>query len=362
MNMVQSNLTNYQAAHEENLVFRHLKSVNSPNSAHAIYPYRGKISAIDARQIISQLKPGSLLLDPFCGSGTILHEAQHFGIRAIGIDNNPLAISLSLAKTQPINVKEIIEHSKELVEKSKRVEMRSWVPETVSRYFHERTMEQIAAMFSLKEEMSSYETAILYGAVCLSARACNHYRWTSSSVGKIITPHRYVDFYNVFMTKLKKHSKFVDGGERVQVIKEDARNISKLMPENSIDYVYTSPPYFDALDYTSYYARIIYELEGSDRAKIRKGLIQNTSTYEQDMKVVLDEIRKVVKEGGKVIFVVGDKKMKDGTIINGGEFFSNLSDWKPSYVVEREYTGTTSQVWDKINNTKRKEQIVVWKN
>jgi DNA modification methylase len=362
MKMVQSNLLNYKAAPKETLVFKHLKSVNNPNSAHAIYPYRGKISAIDARQILSQLIPGSLLLDPFCGSGTILHEAQHFGIRTIGIDNNPLAITLSMAKTQPIDVKETVEHSKQLVEKSKRVNLHFSAPETVSKYFHEKTMEQIIAMFSLKDEMSSYERAILYGAVCLSARACNHYKWTSSSVGKIITPQRYVDFYNVFMSKLIKHSKFVDGGERVQLIKEDARNISNLIPENSIDYVYTSPPYFDALDYTSYYARIIYELEGSDRLNIRKGLIQNTLTYEQDMKVVLSELRKVVKEGGQVIFVVGDKKMKDGTIINGGQFFSNLSHWKPDYIVEREYTGTTSQVWDKINNTKRKEQIVVWKN
>ena len=349
MDMIQSNLLNYQVAPKETLVFKHLKSVNSPNSAHAIYPYRGKISAIDARQIISQLTPGSLLLDPFCGSGTILHEAQHFGIKAIGIDNNPLAITLSLAKTQPIIVEETIEHSKQLVEKSKRVKLQSSVPETVSRYFHERTMEQIVTMFSLKDEMSNYERGVLYGAVCLSARACNHYKWTSSSVGKIITPHRYVDFYNVFLTKLIKHSKFVNGGERVQVIKEDTRNILKLIPENSIDCVYTSPPYFDALDYTSYYARIIYELEGSDRSKIRKGLIQKTSTYEKDMKVVLSELRKVVKEGGQVIYVVGDKKKKDGTIINGGQFFSNLSDWKPAYIVEREYTGTTSQVWDKIN-------------
>ena len=362
MSMVQSNLTSYRTEKEENLVFKHLKSVNSPNSAHAIYPYRGKISAIDAKQIISQLKTGSVLLDPFCGSGTILHEAQHFGIKAIGIDNNPLAISLSLAKTQPIKVSEVVEHSKNLVERSKRLEKRSSIPDTVSKYFHEKTIEQIDAMFSLKEEMTSYETAILYGAVCLSARACNHYKWTSNSVGKIITPHRYVDFYDVFLTKLKKHSKFVDGGERVNVFKEDARSLSKYIPENSVDYVYTSPPYFDALDYTSYYAKIIYELEGRDRAEIRKGLIQNTSTYEQDMKAVLREIRKVIKTGGQVIFVVGDKKMKDGTVINGGEFFSNLSDWKPSYVVEREYTGTTSQVWDRINNTKRKEQIVVWKN
>ena len=82
MKMIESNLLNDKYTPKGTLVFNHLKSVSNPNSAHAIYPYRGKISAIDARQILSQLIPGSLLLDPFCGSGTILHEAQHFGIRA----------------------------------------------------------------------------------------------------------------------------------------------------------------------------------------------------------------------------------------------------------------------------------------
>ncbi len=33
-------------------------------------------------------KPGGLVLDPFCGSGTTLRVAQRFGHPAIGIDLN----------------------------------------------------------------------------------------------------------------------------------------------------------------------------------------------------------------------------------------------------------------------------------
>ena len=361
MNMVQKNLI-MDKLNKDRLDFKNLKSVSNPNSAHAIYPYRGKISAIDARQIISQLKTDSIILDPFCGSGTILYEAQHFGLNPIGMDNNPLAITLSLAKTQPINIKETLEHSKKLVDRAKQIDSNAVVYESVAKYFHEKTLRQIDTLFRLREEMSNYELGILYGAVCLSARACNHYKWTSNSVGKIITPLRYVDFYEIYMSKLKKHAKFVNGGKKVEVIKGDARELSKFIPENTIDYVYTSPPYFDALDYTSYYARIIYELEGVDRGIIRKGLIQSVSRYKADMKLVLSEIKKVLKENATAIFVVGDKKMKDVKIITGGEFFSEISEWKPSYIVERDYSGTTSQIWDKINSTKRMEQILVWKN
>lgn len=344
----------------KHLEFGKLKSVNNPNSIHGIYPYRGKISAIDAKQIISQLSNQGTLLDPFCGSGTIVYEAQQWGLNAIGIDNNPLAFILSLAKTQPINVRDIIYHSRSIVQKAKSLEKNIEMSESVAKYFHKQTSYEIMRMFALKDEMSSYEIATLYGAVCLTARACNNYEWSSNSVGKIIMPHRYVNFYQMYLTKLQKHSKYVNGGAPTTIIKGNSRELSKFIPKNSVDYVYTSPPYFDALDYTSYYARIIYEIENSDRKAIREGLIQSVSTYEKDMKAVLSEIEKVAKKNAMIIFVVGDKKMKDGTIINGGEFFSKISDWKPTYIVEREYTGTTSQIWDKINKTRRKEQIVVW--
>jgi len=96
-----------------------------------------------------------------------------------------------------------------------------------------------------------------------------------------------------------------------------------------------------------------------DRAEIREELIQKFASYEEDMRKVMNEIEYVTNDSALVVFVVGDKKTDSG-IINGGEFFSKLNDWKPSYIVEREYTGSSSQIWDSINRTKRREQIVVW--
>ena len=77
------------------------------------------------------------------------------------------------------------------------------------------------------------------------------------------------------------------------------------------------------------------------------------------MKKVLDELVKVTKKNALIIFVVGDKKIKD-KIINGGDFFSNLLHHKPNKVIERSYTSSSSQIFDKLNKTQRKEQIVIW--
>jgi ubiquinone/menaquinone biosynthesis C-methylase UbiE len=77
------------------------------------------------------------------------------------------------------------------------------------------------------------------------------------------------------------------------------------------------------------------------------------------MSEVLNELYKVVKKGGKVLFVVGDKKVH-GKLINGAEFFNDITPFKIINTIERSYTGSSSQVFDKLNKTDRKEQIIVW--
>ena len=61
----------------------------------------------------------------------------------------------------------------------------------------------------------------------------------------------------------------------------------------------------------------------------------------------------------KIIFVVGDKKIHN-KLINGAEFFNKISPFKTVDIVERTYANTSSKVFDDINKTERKEQIIVW--
>ena len=44
---------------------------------------------------LSQLKEGKTLCDPFCGTGTILLQAESMGIKSIGIDFDPLMCSIT---------------------------------------------------------------------------------------------------------------------------------------------------------------------------------------------------------------------------------------------------------------------------
>ena len=53
-----------------------------------------------ARELVARFsEPGSALLDPFCGSGTVLIEALRAGRRATGVDLSPLAIRVAEVQT-----------------------------------------------------------------------------------------------------------------------------------------------------------------------------------------------------------------------------------------------------------------------
>ncbi len=341
------------------LSLRQFRKVSNPRSIHGIYPYRGKMSAIDASYVIKQLPSNSILLDPFCGTGTILYEAQAHGLSAIGVDNNPLACTIARGKTEPLNKAITISQVEKIIETARTHQDSEPMPTQPAKYFHEKTADQIMRILSLSTSFSSYQLSCFYGAICLTARACNDWLWTSTSVGRINTPLREVDFYSTFLRKVKKHIGFVRGVPSVAVHNHDARTLSKILKKKSIDVVYTSPPYFDALDYTGYYSKIVMEILDIDRAKIRQGLIQRYSTYRKDMVNALHAIDEVLHDHSLVIFVVGDRKVHK-KLIRGADFFSEIAPWRDPYVIEREYTKTPSMVWDKINTTERKEQVIVW--
>lgn len=335
-----------------------LESVNNPNSIHGIYPYRGKISAIDASQVLSQMPKGSIVLDPFCGSGTIVYEGLKYGLHTMGIDANPIAVLLTKGKINIPNDFSVIETEVlDLIERAKLLANVPGAPDYPASLFHIDSLNEIMRLSTFFEGMSDYVKACFVGAIALTARGCNDYKWTSSTVGKNITPKRYIPFYDKFKLKVKKH--FFPISNKSQVFYNDTRLANTFIPKNSVDFIFSSPPYFDCLDYTAYYAKIIYDILGYDRLRIKDILIQDFSNYKEDMRKVLLSLYDIMKPNGQVIFVVGDKKIH-GKVINGAEFFNEISPFKHIQTIERSYSGTSSQIFDQLNNTSRKEQIVIW--
>ena len=77
-------------------------------ATHWIHWYPAKMFHRIPAEILTASPPrGLTVLDPFCGSGTVLLEAAIRGHLAIGVDVNPLARLISSVKTKRLDVKSL---------------------------------------------------------------------------------------------------------------------------------------------------------------------------------------------------------------------------------------------------------------
>jgi site-specific DNA-methyltransferase (adenine-specific) len=58
------------------------------------YPTQKPLKLLE-RIVLASSRPGSLVLDPFCGSGTTLCAAAKHGRAAVGVDVGELAVKVS---------------------------------------------------------------------------------------------------------------------------------------------------------------------------------------------------------------------------------------------------------------------------
>jgi SAM-dependent methyltransferase len=68
---------------------------------HGFHTYPARMHPLTAARLVAAFTPpGGRVLDPFCGSGTVLAEALIAGRAATGTDLNPLAVRLAACKTR----------------------------------------------------------------------------------------------------------------------------------------------------------------------------------------------------------------------------------------------------------------------
>lgn len=68
---------------------------------HGFHSYPARMHPASARRLVEAFSArGERVLDPFCGSGTVVVEARLAGRAALGVDANPLAVRLSRLKAR----------------------------------------------------------------------------------------------------------------------------------------------------------------------------------------------------------------------------------------------------------------------
>ena len=319
--------------------FNRTRSVNQ-YLTHWIYPYQGKFHPQMVRALLNIVgaEPGSLVLDPYMGSGTTALEASLLGMRCIGIDLSPLCVMLARVKVRSAGaLEEIRKRAHTLLQDD------MFNPKDASAADHEddRVVDfvQIARMVALSD-------------------ASRRRRDAGASFRKNL---------KAMLTSVEAHAEAlrrfrIRPGE-VSISIGDARMLGAAGIRNStIDGVVTSPPYSIALDYVKNDKHALVAL-GADLRNLRdhmtgvrgRGPKEKLALYNQDMQWMFREVARVLKTGAQAAFVIGD------ATVDRSEYTTTkqMSDWAVNAGLERERE--LSKMVFGLYNVMKDEKILIFR-
>ncbi len=120
-----------------------------------------------------------------------------------------------------------------------------------------------------------------------------------------------------------------------KVINGDSLEVLRELPDNSIDHVITSPPYFQQRDYGNGINEI-----GNEKTE---------KEYLENLQNIFHECVRIVKETGTIVFNLGDKYINGGLQLIPFKFAIN--------VLEKENVFLVNNItWNKLNPTPRQDK------
>jgi len=301
---------------------------------HGFHSYPARLHPVTARRLVEKLsKVGDTVLDPFCGSGTVLVEAQLQGRNAIGVDLNPLACALAQFKTQ----------------RSSEGERELWLEaaERVVTFAEERRQTRAGPTRLYRpHEREPYDPHILFELDGLSAaiakepeRVRGMLRLVLSSILTKVSkslgdstgrmgPRRLASGFaiRVFLNKAQEvcrqcaeYSNALPSKVKSEVMLSDARHLNSIAPQ-SVGLVVSSPPYPGVFDYLNHHASRLHWL-GLDAHQLAKNEIGSRrqlaklkpelalERWKGDFAAALRSISRTLKPGARAALVIADSAL-----------------------------------------------------
>lgn len=320
-----------------------LRAKSADVSMHSAHPYPAKFPARLARKLLLRhVRPGDVVLDPFCGSGTTLLEAKLHGAHSIGVDINALSCLISMVKTTPL-----ADLDRADIRRFLRAVQREGAPNyrstpfcalpgiDIDHWFQKNVSAEIAAIVS-RIERDAQGAARDFLKVALSAiivRVSNQESDTRyAAIQKNIGDGQTTA---LFLRKARENLDYAsrsfakEGGARVAVHNADSRDLS-FLAEGRVDCVITSPPYANSYDYYLYHkfrcAWLGLDFKFAQNGEIGSrreysSMKQKPGKWEDDLCACLLQLRRVLKPRGDAFFVFGDSVIA-GEKIEGDKLMS----------------------------------------
>ena len=294
------------------------------------------------------IRKNGIVLDPFAGGGTTLVTANLLGINAIGIDVNPVASFVSRVKTNwNIDLVLFRKEANKIVtdfyyaqKHLKNVKLMSDFIDSMGfieshQWLKPKTLNEVAFMKERIAELDDSQIKDLFKLALIEAAV------ESSNVsfcpGTSFYPFRKrPEFIDAFTHKIKIMIEDISVIQRINsqfgkttIYTEDCRMSSKFLAKNSVDFIISSPPYPNDLEYTRQTRLEMFLLDFvknlNDVQKIKKNMVKGSTKL-------------IFKESASAIYVEKFKSVQE-VANNIGRALSNKN-WGWDYPrMIKEYFG-----------------------
>ena len=333
--------------------------------ARTIHPFPARmapdiaIDHLDARESNTEL----IVLDPMCGSGTVLAAAADRGHAARGFDVDPLAVLMSSVATKPVDTEQVVAEAERVCARARasRVDGPRWDDAETLKFaeywFAETQRSQLNRLSRELDDVSedsvrqALQVALSRIIITKAPKASLAADTSHSRPHRVATESSY-DVYRGFEGSVASIRKLLDQRStvgQVEVSRGDERALD--LPDSSVDLIITSPPYLNAIDYLRghrmsliWFGHTIPELRkirsrsiGAERALDGDALKQvddmvqyikdsvdapdqlpaaTITRYAHDLVLFSRELDRVCKAGSEIVTVIGNSTLRGNYIQN----------------------------------------------
>lgn len=336
------------------------------SSRRNVHPFPARMAPdVALKKIHDFAKPGARVLDPMCGSGTVIRLAAAADCTAIGADLDPLAVHLTRTAAIGEWSVDLLQRAREVVTAAKRLGPKrpAWIErdaetrDFVDYWFAQAQADDLSRLSRTLMDRPRRDDPLrvaLSRVIITKDGGASLARDTAHS-----RPHRTrednaFDVFDGFLAaadRIESATARQSSDVRPQVRRADARSLS-FVPSGSIDLVVTSPPYLNALDYLRGHRLTLVWLgwtveriralraaavgaerglsnpskhvlalldEGSDRVSElsprHRGMVYR---FTHDASALWRALARVVKRDGRVVMVLADSQLGGVAISNSG--------------------------------------------
>ncbi|MEO7327528.1 MAG: DNA methyltransferase [Minicystis sp.] len=309
---------------------------------HGFHSYPARMHPLAAHRLIEAFSaPGERVLDPFCGSGTVLVEARLAGRASVGVDANPLAVRLARLKVRGLGVEErarlleaaaTVAASADARRKARVGATHRYGPDDVA-LFQPHVLLELdgirAGIDALPEAATRGDLELVLSAILIKLSR------KSADTSEQGVEKRIAAGYpaRLFVRKTEELCRNLDSiaatlaqAPPARVLEGDARHLEGIA-EGSVQLALTSPPYPGNYDYLAHHAARLRWLrlrpERFDQAEIGArrhleplGEDEGRLRFADELGAVLSAVGRALAPGAPFILLIAD------SVVSGAPIFA----------------------------------------